>query len=164
MPAYIVEPTTSQGPETGQANQKQVTIPVLTPSIPGYSFGRAQGYNDAPNQGADVGDAFAVAKGRQFAIRAGFSAQSQNSPAIGIELTTPSAPTTFSVTIEGAFNDLDSEYFPLPAESPDFTPNPLTAVGKFTFPLGHTRVNFIRANCTAFTGGTSPTLVVKFVV
>jgi hypothetical protein len=160
-PAYIVEPTTSQGPVTGQANQTLVTIPCIVPGVPFYSFGRIAGYNDAPTQNTEFGEAFVVGKGRQVAIR-NFVGLNQNSPAVGIQVLTPSAPASFSITIEGSFTDIDGEYYALPAEAPDFTPNPIVAVGSSTFPLGHQRLNFIRANCTAFSGGTNPTVVVKF--
>lgn len=159
MPSYIVQPTLSQGPVAGQANQSQVTIPGIVPGLPFYSFGRIAGYNDAPTQNTEFGETAVISIGRQVSIRS-FAGLNQNSPAFGVQVLTPTAPTTFSVNIEGAFTDISSEYFLLPAETPDFTPNPVTAVGNFTFPLGHTRVNFLRANLTVLTG--SGTIIVKF--
>lgn len=161
MPPYIVQPTLSQGPVAGQANQSNVTIPCIVPGVPFYSFGRIAGYNDAPTQNTEFGETLVLnAKGMQVAIR-NFAGLNQNSPAFGVQLLTPTAPTTIGVTIQGSFTDIDSEYFALPAEAPDFTPNPLTAPGSFTFPLGHTRVNFLRAQVTALTG--TGTIVVKFI-
>jgi len=155
MPAYISEPTLSQGPAPGQANQSNVTIPCVTPGVPAYSFGRQAGYNDAPTQNTEFGDAQTVSKGRQFAVRS-FPGMNQNSPAIGYEVTTPSAPTSFSIQIEGAFVDVDANY--------RIIGSAITTVGAGTVNLGSERYNFLRFNNTAVSGGTNPTVVAKFVL
>jgi hypothetical protein len=155
MPAYITEPTVSQGPVAGQQNQNITTIPNIVPGVPSYSFGRPAGYSDAPTQNTEFGDAMVVGKGRQFALRS-FPGMNQNSPAIGYEVTTPSAPTSFSIQIEGAFIDVDANY--------RIIGSAITAVGSGTINLGSERFNFIRFNLTAVTGGTSPTVVAKFVL
>lgn len=171
MPPYIVEPTLSQGPVAGQQNQLIITIPAIIPGVPAYSFGRIQGYGDAPNQGADVGETLAVGAGRQFAVRS-FAGFNQNSGAIGFEITFGTAPTTYSIDIQGAYNDLAAEYFDFPAtiiNSNIATPhNPFTqtdsAAGpiKGTIALGQERVNFIRFNIGVATGGS--TVVCKFIM
>lgn len=155
MPAYITEPTTSQGPVVGQQNQVITTIPNIVPGVPSYSFGRQAGYNDAPTQNTEFGDSAVVGKGRQFALRS-FPGMNQNSPAIGYEVTTPSAPATFSIQIEGAFVDVDANY--------RIIGSAITAVGANTINLGSERFNFIRFNLTAVTGGSSPTIVAKFIL
>jgi hypothetical protein len=157
MPAYITEPTISQGPVSGQQNQALTTIPSITPSTPFYSLGRLAGYSDAPTQNSEIGEALAVQKGRQCSLRA-FAGLNQNSPAIFWEYLTTGTPATISVQLEGAPIDLDSEYKIIGAA--------LTVVGggNATVNLGSERFNFLRINVTIATGGASPTIAAKIVM
>jgi hypothetical protein len=155
MPAYITQPTVSMGPSAGQQNQVITTIPCINPGIACYSFGRAAGYNDGLTVNTEFGDNAVVSKGRQFAIRS-FPGMNQNSPAIGYEVTTPSAPASFSIQIEGAFIDVDANY--------RIIGSAITVVGSATINLGSERFNFIRFNLTSVTGGASPTIIAKLIL
>jgi hypothetical protein len=152
MPSYIVEPTTNTWPP--------VTIPQATPSFPCYSFGRLAGYADAPTINTEYAEAIPAdgTAGRQFAVRTVIQgADTQNSLAITWETEFPSAPATVEVHLEGALRDADSEYFQLAKST--------VATGDVqTVNWGASKVNFIRVKVISSTGGTSPTIISKFVV
>jgi hypothetical protein len=96
--------------------------------------------------------------GRQFAIRTAIQgADTQNSVAISWEVEYPSAPSTVEVHLEGAIRDVDSEYFQLAKST--------VAAGDFqTVNWGASKVNFVRVKVISSTGGTSPTIISKFLV
>lgn len=95
----------------------------------------------------EVGDTLAVQKFQQFTL------DPDGGYGITWSWSTPSAPATLALQLEAAINDNDAEY---------------TIVGTSQTTLSGTIISqvpnlcrFVRVNCTAFTGGTSPTLVAK---
>lgn len=152
MPNYITEPTVNTWPP--------VTIPQAVPTLACYSFGSPFGYADAPNINGEHAEAIPAdgTAGRQFAVRTAIQgADTQNSLAISWEVEYPSAPSTVAVHLEGAIRDVDAEYFQLAAST--------NAAGDFqTVNWGASKVNFIRVKVISHTGGTSPTIVSKFLV
>jgi hypothetical protein len=97
----------------------------------------------------EIGEAFVEAAGKQFAMQA-FQGLASNSRDISWCVGTPSAPGSFTMVLQTADVNQDSEYT---------TIDTATATGMRTV-IG-VRANFIRAKCTAFAGGSSPTVVVK---
>jgi len=95
----------------------------------------------------DAGDTLAVQKYQQFAL----------DPAGGYGLTlvwtTPSAPATIALQLEGAVNDTDAEYVIIGSSQTTLSGSVIATVPE--------NVRFARVNVTAFTGGASPTLVAK---
>lgn len=95
----------------------------------------------------EVGDTLAVQKFQQFAL----------DPAGGYGITwswaTPSAPATLALQLEAAINDNDSEYAIVGTSQTTLSGTIISQVPNLS--------RFARINVTAFTGGTSPTLVAK---
>jgi hypothetical protein len=94
----------------------------------------------------EVAEALAVAKGKQFAI-SGYG--------ISWAYTCPSAPSTIAIQLEGAIDDVDSEYTIIGSSE--------TATSGYNefFATLPELVRFVRLNVTATTGGTNPTIIGK---
>ena len=114
------------------------------------------------DQFGNVGQEFSEAMpangtaGRQFSVRA-FAGLNQNSPAIDWETSFPSAPATVNIVLQGALIDEDAAYFTLDTST--------NAAGENrTVALGQSRVNFLRIKLVSSTGGTSPTIIAKFLL
>jgi hypothetical protein len=107
----------------------------------------------------EVGDAATVSKGQQFAVdfKAGVNPQGK---LISWEFHFPSAPSTWSVQLEGAIEDVDSQYEPLQAP---VTNSSTQSSGTF-FLNSPVNISFVRINVTVLTGGTSPTIVAKIMI
>jgi hypothetical protein len=71
--------------------------------------------------------------------------------------TTPSAPSTIAMQLEGAVNNVEAEYTIIGSSV-------TTAAGAETFAQLPNLVNFVRLNLTATTGGSSPTVVAKLLL
>lgn len=69
---------------------------------------------------------------------------------------TPSAPATIALQLEGAINDVDSEYVIIGISQTTLSG---TIIGNV--PVG---VRFLRTNVTAFSGGSSPTVISKVLI
>lgn len=95
----------------------------------------------------EVGETLAVAKLQQFAL------DPMGGYGITLAWSTPSAPATIALQMEGAVNDVDTEYGIIGSSQ-------TTLSGIFIDTLPNL-VRFVRVNVTAFTGGASPTLIAK---
>lgn len=95
----------------------------------------------------EVGDTLAVQKYQQIAL----------DPVGGYGITwqwsCPSAPATIALQLEGAINDTDAEYAIIGTSQTTTSGSIITSVPEL--------VRFVRINCTATTGGSSPTLIAK---
>lgn len=69
---------------------------------------------------------------------------------------TPSAPATLALQLEGAINDVDTEYAIIGVSQTTLLG---TVIGNV--PVG---IRFLRINVTAFTGGSSPTIIAKVLI
>lgn len=95
----------------------------------------------------EVGETLAVAKLLQFCL------DPMGGYGITLAWSTPSAPATIALQMEGAINDNDIEYGIIGSSQ-------TTLNGIFIDTLPNL-VRFVRVNVTAFTGGASPTLIAK---
>jgi len=101
----------------------------------------------------EIGDALTSSmSGLQFAMQA-VSGLASNSRDIGWEVTTPSAPSSFTANLQVADFDVDGQYT---------TVDTTTAVGQRT--ITGIRGNFVRGTVSAASGGSSPTIVLKILV
>lgn len=150
MPTYVAQPSTQTYPP--------FTIPTVSPGIACYSWGSYTPYVDAPTLNVEHAEAIPAdgTAGRQFAVRS-FSGTMDNSSAITWETRFPSVPSTINVRLQGAVRDVAAEYFDLDTST--------NAAGEVrSIALGVTKVNFLRIKVVTSTGGTSPTIVAKFIV
>jgi hypothetical protein len=95
----------------------------------------------------DVAETLAVQKYQQFAL------EPMGGYGITMVWATPSAPATLALQLEGAVNDTDAEYSIIGVAQTTLSGTLIATVPQ--------NVRFVRPNVTAFTGGVSPTLVVK---
>ena len=89
-------------------------------------------------------------KSLQFAVQA----LTGRGRGISWEYLCPSAPVSIAIQLEGAINDIESEYAIIGSSQ-------TTAGGAQVFATAPVLVNFVRLHITASTGGTVPTIVGK---
>lgn len=158
MPAYISEPTASQGPVTGQQNQLITTIPGIVAGVPYYSWGHADGYAEAPTQNAEVSETMPASgtAGRQVALRS-FSGLNQNSPAVTWSYTIGGTATGNIMTLEGSITDITGQYYTIDTGTTGAAQETRTA------PIGQERINFLRIKVST-AGGSATSVIAKLLV
>jgi hypothetical protein len=95
----------------------------------------------------EVAELLAVAKLQQFAL------DPMGGYGVTMTWTTPSAPGTISLQLEGAINDTDAEYSIIGTAQTGLNGSVIASVPEL--------VRFVRVNVTAATGGSSPSLIAK---
>lgn len=95
----------------------------------------------------EVAELLAVAKLQQFVL------EPMGGYGITLQWSTPSAPATIALQMEGAINDVDAEYGIIGTSQ-----TTLSGIVIATLPQN---IRFVRTNVTAFTGGASPSLIAK---
>jgi hypothetical protein len=104
---------------------------------------------------AEVADSLAVQKYQQLGVPYA-NPELVTGRVVTWSWNTPSAPATIAIQLEGAINDVDSEYAIIGTSQ---TTTSGTIIGNV--PIG---VRFLRANVTATTGGSSPSLISKVLI
>lgn len=94
-------------------------------------------------------EALAVAKLQQFCL------EPMGGYGLSMQWSTPSAPATIALQLEGAINDVDSEYAIIGSSQTTLSGLVIGTVPQL--------VRFARVNVTAFTGGASPNLICKLI-
>lgn len=104
---------------------------------------------------AEVAEALAIQKYQQLGVPYA-NPENMTGRVVTWSWTTPSAPATIALQLEGAINDNDSEYAIIGTSQTTLNG---TIIGNV--PVG---VRFFRVNVTAVTGGVNPSLISKILI
>lgn len=143
--------------DSGGANVHSVALTgvtiTATTGVGTFTYSKtASNQTTTPDEGywvtliPEVPEAFAVGKGKQFAI-SGYG--------ISWAYTCPSQPASIAIQLEGAIDDVDSEYTIIG------TSQTTTSGYNEIFATLPELVRFVRLNITGGSGGTNPTIIGK---
>jgi hypothetical protein len=135
---------------TASTGAGTVTYAATTPNITTTADG-GQATVTVP----EVGDALAVQKYQQLGVPYA-NPELVTGRVVTWSWSTPSAPASIALQLEGAINDVDTEYVIIGISQTTLLG---TIIGNV--PIG---VRFLRINVTATAGGASPTLVAKLLI